>query len=421
MDQAPQPVLLPSSPSRLHTLSLFQVLLSGMGVLISLCGGLTLVLVSLAGMLTGDPGAGATNTYAWTMLLVGLLLVPSLVMGIRRAGGKPASGWRFKRSGLLAWVGLLCWPLMLLAGNALNTLPSAAPLLPILQIFAIGLPILWIVEAGSHGLRTLSSQRAWGLLSVGITLMPILVFVLEIAAFIVVMVFVAVGLSSQPSMLAQMDRIANMLQNPNISSVELNNLVSNFLSRPDILIYILVMLAVVVPLLEELLKPLGLWALARRGLTASEGFVGGLISGAGFALVESMLAAGAFAGAGWLDVATQRSGTALLHITTSGLVGWGLASAWSEKRYLRLAFAYLGAVLLHGVWNTAATFLGIQPFLGGSVDMAASLPSWLGAIATPVLIALGVIMLAILAILNKSLQKRGSPEALQPPQEPLIL
>jgi hypothetical protein len=30
-------------------------------------------------------------------------------------------------------------------------------------------------------------------------------------------------------------------------------------------------------------------------------------------------------------------------------------------------------------------------------------------------------MLAILAILNKSLQKRGSPEALQPPQEPLIL
>jgi hypothetical protein len=33
------------------------------------------------------------------------------------------------------------------------------------------------------------------------------------------------------------------------------------------------------------------------------------------------------------------------------MVGWGLASAVTEKRYFRFASAFFAAVLYHGVWN----------------------------------------------------------------------
>jgi hypothetical protein len=46
-----------------------------------------------------------------------------------------------------------------------------------------------------------------------------------------------------------------------------------------------------------------------------------------------------------------RAPTAGLHGFTTALVGYGLASAVSQRRYLRLAGCFGGAVLLHGVWN----------------------------------------------------------------------
>jgi hypothetical protein len=33
------------------------------------------------------------------------------------------------------------------------------------------------------------------------------------------------------------------------------------------------------------------------------------------------------------------------------MVGWGLASAWSDRKYGRLAGSFIAAVALHGVWN----------------------------------------------------------------------
>jgi hypothetical protein len=46
-----------------------------------------------------------------------------------------------------------------------------------------------------------------------------------------------------------------------------------------------------------------------------------------------------------------RIGTGVIHIFTAGLMGWALALAWQENRYLRLGVTYLVAVLIHGLWN----------------------------------------------------------------------
>jgi hypothetical protein len=126
-----------------------------------------------------------------------------------------------------------------------------------------------------------------------------------------------------------------------------------YVMRPATLLAVLFVAAGIVPLIEETLKPIGLWLLAGRCLTPAEGFTGGILSGAGFALFEN-LGNASIGGEGWSTLVTVRISTVLLHVLTTGLTGWALASAWSEKRYLRLGLAFAISVVLHGLWNGMA-------------------------------------------------------------------
>lgn len=45
---------------------------------------------------------------------------------------------------------------------------------------------------------------------------------------------------------------------------------------------------------------------------------------------------------------------------TSGLVGWGIIAAIQEKRARRFFAAYIGAVLIHGIWNASAAESGLR-------------------------------------------------------------
>lgn len=49
-----------------------------------------------------------------------------------------------------------------------------------------------------------------------------------------------------------------------------------------------------------------------------------------------------------------RAAASLMHISGSGIMGWGIASARLEKRYGRLALTYLTSISIHGLWNGAA-------------------------------------------------------------------
>jgi hypothetical protein len=95
------------------------------------------------------------------------------------------------------------------------------------------------------------------------------------------------------------------------------------LASPLVISAIFLTVGLLMPLMEELLKPLGLWALRKRLLTPAEGFSGGLICGAGFALIESatMIAQNG-GGSDWGQMVLLRIGTSLLHMT--GL----LAGVW---------------------------------------------------------------------------------------------
>ncbi|WP_448596066.1 PrsW family glutamic-type intramembrane protease [Thermoflexus hugenholtzii] len=139
-----------------------------------------------------------------------------------------------------------------------------------------------------------------------------------------------------------------------------------------------------VPLIEELVKPLPAFLRARA--PTAEGILYGALGGAGFAIAENLL--NWTLGAPWALTALGRLGASALHVFNSALMGW----AWGMLRQGRPGAglgAYLLVVLLHSLWNAGALLLGIG-FLTPLPDRVRVL------IAPPVLIGMGAVGLAVL-------------------------
>ena len=193
-------------------------------------------------------------------------------------------------------------------------------------------------------------------------------------------------------------------------------LLEPYLSNPKVLALAIGYIAVLVPLMEEIVKPIGVWLFARQIPTPAEGFVLGALSGAAYGLVES-LGVSNVSGADWVTLVAARMGTGLLHIGASGLMGWGIVSMVQERRYLRGLLAYLGAVSLHGVWNGMTILFGFSNVLNAAeTNHLAHLT--VPAFGTLVMLALGMFFLILHA--NRKLQPAPFPTpAPVPVSEPL--
>lgn len=308
-----------------------------------------------------SPATVPSFMVAASWLLGGGLVLPSAWYAFRRLVppvSAPAARRRRHNPWVISLLVILFVPLLLLAGNwVVRNSGLAWLLLPGISILAAVLPIFWLVSIGTRGLAGGSLQRRWGLFAGGLVFSPVLIIVLELLAIVGMILVVGVVIAINPDLARDLSTLAMRLANSPPGTDNWLNIISPYIMRPAFLAAILAYMAVLIPLIEEALKPLGLWLLAGRRLTPAQGFVGGVISGAGFALFENLSALSS-GGEDWAFLASTRISTALLHMLTTGLVGWALAHAWSERRYLRLALSYAIAVTLHGVWNA----LGIASF-----------------------------------------------------------
>lgn len=295
--------------------------------------------------------------------MCGALLLPSAWYATRRL-----FGWgKSSKTGLLSKVSLangrswatitiVCFILLALAlllGSFVSRNDRLGWLLAPLHMLAIGIPVLWLVLLGLRGLPHHSFQRSWGLFASGLVIGPSLILVIELSVFVVAIILWAVWVTSQPTLAAEITELAERLQYAPPNEETILRILGPYLMRPGTWLAALLMVAGIVPLIEEIFKPIGLWFLAKRGLTPAEGFAGGVLSGAGFALFEN-LGNASMGGEGWSALVTVRIATALLHMLTTGLTGWALVSAWNERRYLRLGLTYGLAITLHGLWNGMA-------------------------------------------------------------------
>jgi hypothetical protein len=128
-------------------------------------------------------------------------------------------------------------------------------------------------------------------------------------------------------------------------------------------LFMLLILSVVAPLVEEGLKPLGVVIIARRVRSPAEAFLLGLAAGIGFDMVETIGYIG-MGQADWISIAIQRIGAGLLHGVGAAMaaLGWYylINGKGVPRRWLKGFGGLAYAVLQHGIFN-GSNLLGLVP------------------------------------------------------------
>jgi RsiW-degrading membrane proteinase PrsW (M82 family) len=129
---------------------------------------------------------------------------------------------------------------------------------------------------------------------------------------------------------------------------------SDLLRSPGAL-FVLTTLAVVAPVVEEAVKPLGVIILGRRIQHARDALLLGLACGAGFGIIENVMYEGAFF-ANWAGVTAVRAVGGALHPVGAGLVslGWFGVFRHRPEAWRQLGRYYVIAAGLHALWNGAS-------------------------------------------------------------------
>ena len=342
--------------------------------------------------------------------LVALVLLPSAILAVIRLMGKPVPQWRFAREGTLANIGIGLVPVLIVAGIfvSMNRYISFV-LLPLLQLGIVILPLIWLLVTARRNLSLPSSQHDWGLATFSLTVTVPLIILLEAVIVLVLVIAGVMYLQTwNPGLTQEFSVTLDRLMNSGGENEAVLRIIRPYLTQPTVMYSIFAVMAGLIPLLEELLKPLALWFFAGRPLTPKEGLLGGMICGAAFALFESLGSLVSIEAVSWASVAIGRIGTGILHVTASGLVGWGMAKAWSEGRAGLLAGAYLAAFGLHSLWNLSALMTGFRELAQASPVMVNSLNGIVQ--ASPfVLVMLACFMISILLKANIMLQKAELP------------
>lgn len=352
---------------------------------------------------SGDPAGEMISTFAFGLELLVLLVCMWFVFQKAQSREQADLSFKFPFANwqILAVLGLIGFSVMLGAAVIYTeVLALAWVALPFLTLLVIVPPIWIFLGLGTKGIDFGSRWKVFSILGLGLTLAPVTMVVLELIILFVIIVAGTVFLAfSQPDLLQEVTAIGRILQNETDQSVILN-LVAPYLSSPAVIVTLIGYIGFIVPLIEELLKPLGVWLFARKFNSPAQGFAMGMLSGGAFALVESLNASGN-GSAEWVVVVSVRAGTSLLHMVTTGLVGWGIVSAFQERRYLRLPAAYFCAVTIHGLWNSCAIGMGLS-----SAGESLGRPEWLTAYAPSMLgglVVLGVGMFVVLLASNRKL------------------
>jgi protease prsW family protein len=274
--------------------------------------------------------------------------------------------------------------------------------LPLFTVPAVMLPILLFFGFGARQIQLGPRWRVWGILGLGMTLGPLILIIIELLILLFIIIGAAIILGSQPGISTDMMRFFNEVNGLQNDQEAILNLIIPYILKPGVIITTILYMGLMVPLTEELVKPIGVWLFAGKLESPAQGFALGTLSGAAYALVETFGSSGQ-PSASWAGLLAARIGTSLLHVTTTGLMGWGIALAWQKRQYLRLIFIYLLSVLLHGSWNTSVLFYSFSTLAhqAASTNMITKI----GPYAIGATIFVGAILLTILLLTNARLIK----------------
>ncbi len=133
---------------------------------------------------------------------------------------------------------------------------------------------------------------------------------------------------------------------------------------------IFIIVALVGPLVEETVKPLGVALFSGKVRGAAEAFILGLAAGIGFAMIETM----GYIGSGyqdWLTVALERTAASLLHGFGTAMVALGwyyLTHSKGQQRFWKAIGCWAYAVVQHMIWNGTAVIALLPGPVGTTIN-----------------------------------------------------
>ena len=389
----------PKKPGETYAkvISWIVTIVGGLGVL---CG-LLVLLIDLFAVTNGNGDnlafIGGLAGYTLGPLIGGAFGVYYGIRGILRRASPRFTLPPWWMLGALTLVALaasvVIWHIDILAGDGSG---SAFAMFPLAVSCGI-LPAFTILAFTSQRLGQPSTRRrVWMSLFYGMTLAPLAAVILELIFTLI---------------------IAAVLQ---VSAGAIGNVSAVPHGGVEILAVFLV-LAVVAPLVEESVKPLGALIAIRRLRTPGEAFLVGMAGGIGFDMLETL----GYIGQGqadWIYVAIERIGAGLLHGVGAGMVGLGWYYFINGKgvrlRWLRGIGCGVYAVLQHAIFNgtNVITFFPL-PF---NLNQQLAQPLYLGQLPfeSAVLIFIGfyIVMIGVLFFITGRLRNApGMPEPTLPP------
>lgn len=345
---------------------------------------------------------------AGAIFAIGVLLTPAAWLSLQRVRGNHSSSLQLPSMHTWAWIVIIAlWIAAIALAQFLYKSQGPIWFIPLMHFLSIALPVYLVVRIGVNHISLGSSQRAWGVFGSGMLLSPILAMFGEIIALFLFLLPAGLYLGANPDKMIHVQMIVEQIgSNPDIDNIF--HLLEPFIMDPLLVILGLVFLGVLVPIIEETVKSIGVWLLSDRLESLAQGFALGLLSGAGFALAESLFAT-ITPDDSWAINLSMRAFSGSMHMLASGLVGLGIAYARLEKRNLMLVSMTLLAMLLHGFWNTGAVLAA-----AGGLRAMVSMPDLdiLGTLMA--LIGMGIIMILItgtiitLTLLNRRFRNTAS-------------
>ena len=399
-----------ASPQTSKTPSILQLVLGIISLALSLLGALAMVIVSLASQQFDQATSKTVSYVALISLAIGLSVIPSIVYSIKRISQKNELSRGRSNSFLYASLSLVA----LVPLGWLTTLPtldsSPAWFMALANCLFISVAAWWFIELGSLRLPRITRQKTWGLLNFSAFFTMPVVIIVEGLFLVVGAALLIAWLVQQPEYAAMLNQLQNLMYVKPESMPLILEQFEPLLKEPGVIALVFLTFSLIIPMVEELFKPLALWFFIKRQWSPTQGFIAGMICGGAFAIVESLIALASVDSATWLVIVAARSGTALLHIFTAGLSGWALTSSWLDGKYLRVGIIYLLTVFIHGLWNFLAVSVGFSSFTVGDTGQfftkIAPVAPWIMGIIV-------ALMIILLILVNNRLRKIPPPMPLQ--------
>ncbi len=409
---SPEPPAAPLLPKRdAAGVLLFVYHIIALGILFG--GAALMILTALLQKLSPIPGMDGSAflpgiLLAAALTFCGVLLIPSTVQAARRMERKPDSPVVLQPVRVLSAAALISLWIMAAGSAQLFEGEMNWVSLPPLLILGVGLPIYLLFRIGTGGLAVGSRQRAWNVFGLGLVAGPALAGMAELIIYFMLLIGGGIFIAANPEWESIFLRVGAQLESAT-SMEQILRVIGPYLTSPGAIFMMLLVLSVAVPIIEELVKPVGVWLLKKRPPTSQEGFVLGVLSGAGFALLESAVALSSTESS-WGVALFARIGGGIMHMMNTGLMGWAIASFWRERKFLRLAGVYVLVILTHGLWNA----LTVMVVVGGlRVALAPGGTDVLGAMLTLGSV-LGLLALAPGGLVTLILLNRRMRPSLQP-------